>query len=102
VLFRSIEGLMVPLPSLTEQQSLQADFDEIRHKHEKIAIYKAKAQEAIQRLIPGAEAPVAEAPVAEAETPVAEAQVAETPVEVLVMPTIKRRVKKLVQEPVEE
>jgi len=42
------------LPPLTEQQTLQSDFDEIRHKHAKIAIYKAKAQEAIQRLIPGA------------------------------------------------
>jgi type I restriction enzyme S subunit len=49
--FRNLE---IPLPSLTEQQTLQSDFDEIRHKHEKIATYKAKAQEAIQRLIPGA------------------------------------------------
>lgn len=40
------------LPPLTEQQTLQADFDEIRHKHAKIAIYKAKAHEAINRLIP--------------------------------------------------
>ena len=47
---RSIE---IPLPPLTEQQTLQSDFDEIRHKHAKIARYKAKAQEAIQRLIPG-------------------------------------------------
>jgi hypothetical protein len=38
---------------MAEQQTLQADFDEIRRKHEKIAEYKAKAQEAIQRLIPG-------------------------------------------------
>jgi len=44
----------IPLPPLTEQQTLQSDFDEIRHKHAKIAGYKAKAQEAIQRLIPGA------------------------------------------------
>ncbi len=44
----------LPLPPLTEQQTLQSDFDEIRHKHAKIAAYKAKAQEAIQRLIPGA------------------------------------------------
>jgi len=44
----------IPLPPLTEQQTLQSDFDEIRHKHAKIAAYKAKAQEAIQRLIPGA------------------------------------------------
>lgn len=49
--FRNLE---LPLPPLTEQQKLQSDFDEIRHKHAKIAIYKAKAQEAIQRLIPGA------------------------------------------------
>jgi type I restriction-modification system DNA methylase subunit len=40
------------VPHLTEQQTLQSEFDEIRHKHAKIAIYKAKAQEAIQRLIP--------------------------------------------------
>jgi type I restriction-modification system DNA methylase subunit len=51
----TIENLKIPLPSLTEQQTLQADFDEIRHKHKKIAEYKAKAQEAIQRLIPGAD-----------------------------------------------
>jgi type I restriction enzyme S subunit len=43
-----------PLPTLTEQQTLQSDFDEIRHKHAKIAEYKAKAQQAIRRLIPGA------------------------------------------------
>ena len=50
----SIESLMISVPPLAEQQTLQSDFDEIRHKHAKIAIYKAKAQEAIQRLIPGA------------------------------------------------
>ena len=49
--FYSIE---IPLPSLAEQQTLQSDFDEIRHKHAKIVEYKAKAQAAIQRLIPGA------------------------------------------------
>ena len=49
--FRNLE---LPLPPLTEQQTLQSDFDEIRHKHAKIAMYKAKAQEAINRLIPGA------------------------------------------------
>jgi restriction endonuclease S subunit len=48
--FRNFE---IPLPPLTEQQTLQSDFDEIRHKHVKIATYKAKAYEAIQRLIPG-------------------------------------------------
>jgi restriction endonuclease S subunit/type I restriction-modification system DNA methylase subunit len=51
----SIESLVVPLPSLAEQQTLQADFDEIRHKYEKIAQYKSKAQEAINRLIPKSE-----------------------------------------------
>jgi len=49
----SLIEIQIPLPPLTEQQTLQSDFDEIRHKHAKIAIYKAKAQEAIQRLIPG-------------------------------------------------
>ena len=50
-----INDLEIPLPPLTEQQTLQSDFDEIRHKHAKIAEYKAKAQAAIQRLIPGAD-----------------------------------------------
>jgi type I restriction enzyme S subunit len=50
----SVLSLELQLPPLTEQQTLQSDFDEIRHKHAKIATYKAKAQEAIQRLIPGA------------------------------------------------
>ena len=50
----SFYSIQTPLPSLAEQQTLQSDFDEIRHKHAKIAEYKAKAQEAIQRLIPGA------------------------------------------------
>jgi type I restriction enzyme S subunit len=50
----SFYGLEIPLPPLTEQQTLQSDFDEIRHKHAKIAVYKAKTQEAIQRLIPTA------------------------------------------------
>ena len=49
-----LRGVELQLPPLTEQQTLQSDFDEIRHKHAKIATYKAKAQEAIQRLIPGA------------------------------------------------
>jgi type I restriction enzyme S subunit len=49
-----LRGVELQLPPLTEQQTLQSDFDEIRHKHAKIAVYKAKAQEAIQRLIPGA------------------------------------------------
>lgn len=48
----TIEGLEINLPPISEQQVLQSDFDEIRHKHEKIAEYNAKAQTAIQRLIP--------------------------------------------------
>ena len=44
--------IQIPLPPLEDQQTLQPEFDEIRNKHEKIARYKAKAQEAIQRLIP--------------------------------------------------
>jgi restriction endonuclease S subunit len=48
----SVLSLELQLPPLTEQQTLQSDFDEIRHKHAKIANYKAKAQEAINRLIP--------------------------------------------------
>jgi type I restriction enzyme S subunit len=48
----SVLSLELQLPPLTEQHALQADFAEIRHKHGKIATYKAKAQEAIQRLIP--------------------------------------------------
>ena len=48
----TIQHLEIPLPPLTDQQTLQSDFDEIRHKHAKIATYKAKVQEAIQRLIP--------------------------------------------------
>lgn len=96
----SIEGLLIAVPSLAEQQTLQSDFDEIRHKHAKIVTYKAKAQEAIQRLIPGA-AHVAEAPVEEA--PIAEVLPVEEPVEAVVMPKIKRRVKKpIAEETVEE
>jgi hypothetical protein len=49
-----VREIEIPLPPLSEQQTLQAHFDEIQHKHAKIAMYKAKAQEAIQRLIPGA------------------------------------------------
>lgn len=72
----SIDSLMIAAPSLTDQQTLQSDFDEIRHKHTKIAEYKAKAQAAIQRLIPGA-APTEEAtPVEEVEE---EAPVAHEP-----------------------
>jgi type I restriction-modification system DNA methylase subunit len=48
-LFMNIE---IPLPPLAEQQTLQPHFDEIRHKHTKIAEYKAKAQEAIGKFIP--------------------------------------------------
>jgi len=49
----NLKDIEIRIPPLTEQQTLQSDFDEIRHKHAKIAEYKAKAQEAIQRLIPG-------------------------------------------------
>jgi len=52
----SFLGLEIPLPLLAEQQTIQSDFDEIRHKHEKIKMYKAKAQDAIRRMIPGADA----------------------------------------------
>jgi type I restriction-modification system DNA methylase subunit/restriction endonuclease S subunit len=52
----SVLSIEIPLPPLAEQQTLQSDFDEIRHKHEKIKIYNAKAQDAIRRLIPGADA----------------------------------------------
>jgi len=48
----SLLNIEIPLPPLEEQQTLQEDFDEIRHKHKKISVYKAKAQESIQRLIP--------------------------------------------------
>jgi type I restriction-modification system DNA methylase subunit/restriction endonuclease S subunit len=50
----SFYGLEIPLPPLIEQQTLQSDFDEIKHKHAKIAEYKKKANDAVQRLIPGA------------------------------------------------
>ena len=51
----SMLSLAINLPPLAEQQTLQPHFDEIRHKHAKIAEYKAKAQEAITKLIPGAQ-----------------------------------------------
>ena len=50
--FRELE---IPLPPLVEQQTIQSDFDEIIHKHAKIAWYTAKEQAAIKRLIPGLE-----------------------------------------------
>ena len=50
----SIDSLTIVVPSLAEQQTLQSDFEEIRHKHAKIAEYKKKGQDAIKRLIPGA------------------------------------------------
>ena len=52
----NLKDIEIRIPPLTEQETLQSDFDEIRHKHAKIATYKAKVQEAIQRLIPGASA----------------------------------------------
>ena len=51
LMYNTIE---LQLPPLIEQQTLQSDFDEIRHKNAKIAYYKAKADDAIKRLIPGA------------------------------------------------
>jgi restriction endonuclease S subunit/type I restriction-modification system DNA methylase subunit len=50
----SVLSLEISLPPIAEQQSLQPILDDIRHKHEKIKMYTAKAQDAIQRLIPGA------------------------------------------------
>ena len=47
-----ILSVLIPLPSLKEQKELQPHFDEIRHKHAKIAEYKAKAQKAITMFIP--------------------------------------------------
>jgi type I restriction-modification system DNA methylase subunit/restriction endonuclease S subunit len=44
----------IPAFKVDEVTQLQADFDEIRHKHAKIATYKGKAREAIHLLIPGA------------------------------------------------
>jgi type I restriction enzyme S subunit len=51
----NIKDYEIPLPSFEQQKTLQPHFDEIRHKHAKIAEYKAKAQEAITKLIPGAQ-----------------------------------------------
>jgi len=51
----SVLSLTINLPTLAEQQTLQSHFDEIRHKHAKISDYKAKAREAITKLIPGAQ-----------------------------------------------
>lgn len=48
----NIKDYEIPLPLLEEQQQLQAHFDEIRHKHVKIAEYNANAQEAIKKWIP--------------------------------------------------
>jgi type I restriction enzyme S subunit len=50
----SLVDILIPLPPLAEQQTLQSDFEEIQHKHAKIDEYKKKAQDAIKRLIPGA------------------------------------------------
>ena len=48
------QNVELQLPPLAEQQTLQTDFEEIHHKHTKIAEYKKKAQDAIKRLILGA------------------------------------------------
>jgi len=50
----TIDSLEIHLPPLDIQRRLQSDFTEIRHKHVKIAEYKAKTLQAIKRLIPGA------------------------------------------------
>ncbi len=50
----TIEGIEVNIPDLADQEKLQSDFDEIKHKHKKIDYYKAKMQDAIERLIPKA------------------------------------------------
>lgn len=52
-------ALEIPLPALADQQRLQPHFDEIRHKHAKIAEYKVLAQAAVQRFIPRADEPTA-------------------------------------------
>jgi len=49
--FKNIE---IPLPAIAQQETLQSEFEEIKHKHSKIAEYKKKAQDAIKLLIPGA------------------------------------------------
>ena len=74
-----LNDLEIPLPPLTEQQTLQSDFDEIRHKHAKIAEYKAKAQAAIQRLIPGAAKKEEELETEEPEAEVEEEEIPSTP-----------------------
>ena len=50
----NLKDINIRIPSLTDQEILQPHFDEIRHKHAKIAEYNAKAQDAIRRTIPGA------------------------------------------------
>ena len=50
----NLKDIKIAIPSLAEQETLLADFEEIRHKYEKIAHYKAKAQEAIHKHIPDA------------------------------------------------
>lgn len=42
----------IKLPPLEQQRTLQPHFDEVRHKHAKIAEYKALAQAALQRYVP--------------------------------------------------
>jgi type I restriction-modification system DNA methylase subunit len=50
-----LRDFTVPKFDVSELSEIASDFDEIRHKHAKIAYYKAKAADAIKRLIPGAE-----------------------------------------------
>ena len=49
----SVLSLEIPLLPADDQLALKPYIDEIRHKHEKIKMYKTKAQDAIRRLIPG-------------------------------------------------
>lgn len=52
----NLKEISIRIPSLADQETLQSHFDEIRHKNTKIAEYNAKAQDAIRRTIPGADA----------------------------------------------
>lgn len=51
----SVLDFKIALPPMEKQQELQEAFDEVMHKHKLIARYKAKADEAIKKYIPGAD-----------------------------------------------
>lgn len=51
----NLKDIEITVPPLSEQQMLQSEFDEIRHKNEKIKMYKTREQDAIRRFIPGAD-----------------------------------------------